>query len=764
MGKNSRVELLAPAGSAESFYGAVHAGADAVYLGGSRFGARAYAENFTTGELTECIRYGHLLGKKIYLTVNTLLKEDELAELFEYLKPFYESGLDAVIVQDMGVLRFIREYFPGLKLHASTQMTLCSRYGAKLLQSLGASRIVPARELSLAELAAIKSESGVELEVFIHGAMCYCYSGQCLFSSILGGRSGNRGRCAQPCRLPYRVAAGTRESGVCYPLSLKDMCTVEHIPQLIESGLDSFKIEGRMKKPEYAAGVTAIYRKYMDQYYELQARYGAEEAAERFQAAKEDVQALSSLYIRSEKQDGYYFRHNGRDMVTLGSPAYSGNDQKLLRRIRETYLTDVLRLPVTAYAEFKIGYPAKLTLQAEKAAAGSSGGLTGISATVDGGSVERAQKQPVTEENIRKQLSKTGDSAFRMEQLSICMDENIFYPLKQINELRRQAVSALEEQLLQKRGCVGTEPETAGGEYACGPHRFSTPKPSAGNSVKVAVSVRTLPQLRAVVSRAVSDKSLCPERIYLDGDLLFDERDRALELCGSLREQCVFYAALPYVIRRADETYLEQLAEIVGTNPLFKGFLIRSLDGLQFAGEKGLSSSSRLDANVYIWNSGAAESFSSLVEGFCLPVELNAGEQRQLTDRTKRIWEKLVYGRIPMMITANCLLKTTDHCKKNAVPKTGLRERKPEEVRLIDRYRKDFPVIYNCRHCLNVIYNSVPLSLHGELELWKKRADLRMDFTIETEDEAGRIFDGFLKGLPLPYREYTAGHEKRGVE
>lgn len=259
------VELLSPAGNYESFLGAINAGADAVYLGGTKFGARAYADNFTEEEICKAIFYAHLFQKKVYLTVNTLMKNPEMDELYDYLSPFYEAGLDGVIVQDLGVFMFIREHFPHLALHVSTQMTITGVNGAKLLKELGAERIVPARELSLEEIIKMKQETGLEIETFIHGAMCYCYSGQCLFSSILGGRSGNRGRCAGPCRLPYQIGTD-KKNDVEYPLSLKDMCTLEILPDLIEAGIDSFKIEGRMKKPEYAAGVTSIYRKYIDLY------------------------------------------------------------------------------------------------------------------------------------------------------------------------------------------------------------------------------------------------------------------------------------------------------------------------------------------------------------------------------------------------------------------------------------------------------------------------------------------------------------------
>lgn len=741
MENNSRVELLAPAGNAEGFYGAIHAGADAVYLGGSRFGARAYAENFTTEELVDCIRYGHLLGRKIYLTVNTLLKESELTELYEYINPFYEAGLDAVIVQDMGVLRFIREHFPGLELHASTQMTLCSSYGARLLKQLGASRLVPARELSLKELSEIRKQVDIQLETFIHGAMCYCYSGQCLFSSILGGRSGNRGRCAQPCRLPYKVRSENRESNACYPLSLKDMCTIEHIPQLIEAGIHSFKIEGRMKKPEYTAGVTSIYRKYIDLFYSLREQFDRAEAEKRYLVAEEDIKALSSLYIRSEKQDGYYFKHNGKDMVTLTSPAYSGNDERLLEQIRETYLDDRLRIPVTADADFRVGNAARLTLQTRK-----------LSVTVQGERVQQAQKQPVTEENIRKQLGKMGDSAFRIEQMAVTVDENAFYPLKQMNELRRLAVCELEKLLFQKGG-YGTE---------CTVNPKAIPREKKRDKAEavcgettIAVSVRTISQLQALTRWSEANSTLCPGRIYLEGDLLLKDRGTLWEMCESLRSKCDFYVTLPYIIRMADETYLKKLTAAVNGNRLFRGFLVRSLDGLQFALEQAQKVACRLDANVYTWNSEAVKEFAPFAEGFCLPLELKGAEQRHLMEKSDCIsWEKPVYGRIPMMLTANCLQRTAESCRQNSDGVT----------RLVDRYHKEFPVVRSCSHCMNVIYNCVPLSLHQELAAWRNRADLRLDFTIETETETEQILNGFFKGKPLPYEDYTTGHEKRGVE
>ena len=433
----SRVELLAPAGNYEAFLGAVNAGADAVYLGGDKFGARAYADNFTTEEICLAIHTAHFMGKKIYLTVNTLVKETEFAEIYDWLLPFYEAGLDGVIVQDIGVLCYIREHFKGLALHASTQMTLTGAGGASFLKEQGVERIVPARELSLAEVCKIKEQTGLEIECFIHGAMCYCYSGQCLFSSILGGRSGNRGRCAQPCRLPYQIYEGKEcIGGVDYPLSLKDMCTISYIPQLIEAGIDSFKIEGRMKKPEYAAGVTALYRKYIDLY--------EEKGSAGYHVADEDLEKLRSLYIRSEVQTGYYERHNGWEMITLHTPSYAGSDQELLSQIRSDYVRDVDKLPVKMRVTLKVGEPACLHII----------GPQEITVTVYGSMVEAAKKMPLQQENIRKQLEKTGNSLVKVTACEILATGDVFLPVSALNELRRKGVEDFERQYIIAQGMI----------------------------------------------------------------------------------------------------------------------------------------------------------------------------------------------------------------------------------------------------------------------------------------------------------------------
>lgn len=456
-----RIEILSPAGSYDCLKAAINAGADAVYVGGTRFGARAFAENFHTEQLLEAIDYVHLHGKKIYLTINTLLKERELQEeLYAYLLPYYRQGIDAVIVQDMGVLQFVKEHFPGLTIHASTQMTVTDVLGAKLLEEQGVERVVTSREMHVDEIREIARQTNLEIESFVHGALCYCYSGQCLYSSILGGRSGNRGQCAQPCRLPYRMQGEKKPQ---YLLSPKDICTLELIPELVECGIYSFKIEGRMKKPEYVALVTAMYRKYTDLY--------LEHGREGFVVDEKDKGKLLDLYNRGGFHEGYYHTQNGREMMSLKRPNHAGipalkvmragerritaqalaklqkgdvielsderenytmpqdvqvgqtieflvpknhrirtgtvlsrvRNEALLRQIQEELILHEKKVQVRGVLDLKCDEPAKLTLQCGKARI-----------QVTGAPPQQADKQPLDAQRIEAQMRKNGQYRVRV--------------------------------------------------------------------------------------------------------------------------------------------------------------------------------------------------------------------------------------------------------------------------------------------------------------------------------------------------------------
>lgn len=756
----SRVELLAPAGNYEAFLGAVNAGADAVYLGGEKFGARAYADNFTAEEICRAIHTAHFMGKKIYLTVNTLIKETEFAEIHDWMLPFYEAGLDGVIVQDIGVLCYIREHFRGLALHASTQMTLTGAGGASFLKEQGVERIVPARELSLAEVRKIKEQTGLEIECFIHGAMCYCYSGQCLFSSILGGRSGNRGRCAQPCRLPYQIYEGEKGIvGVDYPLSLKDMCTISYIPQLIEAGIDSFKIEGRMKKPEYAAGVTALYRKYIDLY--------EEKGPAAYHVANEDLNKLRSLYIRSEVQTGYYERHNGREMITLHKPGYAGSNQELLSRIRKDYVRDVDKLPVKMCITLKSGEPACLQVA----------GQQDITVTVYGSIVEEAQKTPLQKDSIRKQLEKTGNSLVKVSECEILVHGDIFLPVSALNELRRKGVEAFERQYIIEHGMIAERRQSVEADNeetfrltrsvdtvknVSKPYYGYLDKPERKPSIDIVVS--------AYEQLTVAVQYPC-RRIYIDSDLYLTQHEQ-IEKCMEKHAHLEYYLALPYVLRARDEDYLRQLAEqINGT--LIRGFLIRNFEEAAYVRRLGKTYEMVPDAGLYIFNLESMRFWSEYCREYTLPYELNAREAGQLARHAHDIGvctAVIVYSRIPMMITANCIRKTAGQCVvkdmsgsgTQAVKKAQVTQSVDDKLWIRDRYGTDFPVETNCIHCYNMIYNSVPYSLHmQQKELYKTSADIwRYDFTMESGEDCRLILDGG----EFPYRQYTTGHIKRGVE
>lgn len=747
-----KVELLSPAGNYQALIGAVNAGADAVYLGGDKYSARAYADNFSKDELIKAIRYTHFCGKKLYLTLNTLVKEKEFPDIRDYVWPLYEAGLDGIIIQDLGVWSYIKETFPGLALHASTQMTITGAAGASLLKNAGASRIVPARELFLKEIKDIKEKTGLEIECFIHGAMCYCYSGQCLFSSILGGRSGNRGRCAQPCRLPYKVSGIDNDISAkeLYPISLKDMCTIEYIPHLIEAGIDSFKIEGRMKKPEYAAGVTAIYRKYIDRYYD--------EGADSYHIDKADMDRLRKLYIRSEVQTGYYERYNGREMITLSKGSYLGSDEALLKEISGNYLQEEKKCDITISGSFNAGETAVLSIEG-----------MGITQTSYGGQVQQALKRPMSKEDILKQLYKTGNSHVNITAEDITVGENVFIPIVQLNELRRNALTAFEARVIESNGFIyerKMQPNLQkyhNLEESSTIYRNSTQEKVYGKPSKRSgdgSSCNKLPRLHVNVQNIEQLWAVCQypcDRVYIDSDLYVREFDQ-ISQCLENHTHFAAFLSLPFVIREKDTAYFEQLKLLLDEK--IKGFLVRNLEALYLVSSLKPKYDIVIDSGIYCFNAAAVRFLHEYADECCLPWELNGRECRQLIDKDLqdiRI-SMPIYGTIPMMISANCVKKTVGSCIKGELP---------EQMYLTDRYNTRFPVLCNCRHCYNIIYNSVPYSLHQE---WKNLCKLRLfavrlDFISEKKGQIGRILDFYTgKSDKFPITEYTAGHYKRGIE
>lgn len=733
-----QVELLAPAGSYESMTAAVCAGADAVYIGGSRFGARAYANNLDEEAMLRAIDYVHLHGRRLYMTVNTLMKERELEGLFDYLNPYYMQGLDAAIVQDLGVFSYLKEHFPGLHLHASTQMTITGAYGAKLLKELGASRVVTARELSLEEIREIKEQADVEIESFVHGALCYCYSGQCLMSSLIGGRSGNRGRCAQTCRLPYEVKQGGKtlnKKDEKYVLSLKDLCTLDLIPDMLEAGIYSLKIEGRMKSPRYTAGVVSVYRKYVDRYLE----YGREG----YRVEEADKRLLLDLFDRGGFSDGYYQNHNGRHMVALKEkPAFREGNQGLFDYLDKTYVEGERQEPVKGMVSLREGEPVALSLAVS--GLGKEEPEREIRVAVTGQEAQTALNQPITKEKLLKQMGKTGGTPFVFETLEAEMSGSPFLPVQALNELRRQGLKALEDAVLgQYRRESGTaEPEKIGSEERQRETGRSCRLTAQTEREDVARELLTIPEI---------------SRIYLDSCGIGAERwEELAAACKAAGKEC--YLSLPQIFRKEAREYFRREREAFLAAG-FDGCLIRSAEELLFLREE-YSWKGRLifDSSLYTFNRKAQETMIRLgADELTYPLELNSGELGALDGLGE---ELVVYGNLPVMVSAQCIRRTVSGC-----------DHRPEVVRLKDRLGKEFPVRNCCRFCYNIIYNTSPLSLLGQERQVERLgpAGLRLQFTLEEPREAGQIArafaDSFLHGrvVSLP-GSFTRGHFKRGVE
>lgn len=747
------LELLAPAGSLKTLKAVIHAGADAVYLGGSMFGARAYANNFNEEELLEAIRFGHIHGRKIILAVNTLLKEYELGQLYDYLHPYYEAGLDAVIVQDMGVMEFIKTHFPNLPIHTSTQMTITNVEGARLLKEQGVERVVTAREMSLEEIQRIHDEVGVELESFIHGALCYCYSGQCLFSSIIGGRSGNRGRCAQPCRLSYEVLQGEKSLTGHHAtpiLSLKDMCTLPFLYELADHGVYSFKIEGRMKTPEYAAGVVSIYRKYMDSYLD----------GSRIPVEKKDIRALLELGNRGGFTNGYYYHHNDSDMLSGESASHNKSEGVLQDNIRREYVDTELKEKIKGKLILNKECPAKIEVQYGK-----------IKVSYQGDMVLVAQNRPLTEEVVTEKVTKTGNTPFVFEKLEVTMDDDIFMPVNQLNQLRRGALEALEEALLKpyertlpelvETSSAETDRQTTGNaikeKQISGQSLSQTSgQQSAGSSTEVRVLIEDAEQLPAVLKADFVDTVYLDCMLYTRENLIRKLSEDIDRVHASGKK--VFYV-FPFIFRQQTSLFYEKIMPELKKLPL-DGIMVRSLDEIAFIKEWGNENWQMVsDSNLYTYSNEAAEYFYRLgMIQDTIPVELN---RKEILRRENSRSEMIIYGRLPLMITAQCIHKNTLGCMHQH-----------KVLNLKDRYSVHFPVKNFCSECYNVIYNSLPVCLFKEDVTVKKIAPaaVRLSFTTETEEEAEQILTiygdiykngGILGQLPM---ECTNGHFKRGVE
>lgn len=785
------IEVLAPAGSMECLKAAILNGADAVYLGGEMFGARAYAGNFNNEELLEAIDYVHLYGKKLFLTVNTLMKEDELPLLPKFLKPFYEQGLDAVIVQDLGAVSMIRKHFPDLEIHASTQMTITGVYGARLAKKMGAKRVVPARELSLEEIREIKDDTGLDMECFVHGALCYCYSGQCFMSSMLGGRSGNRGRCAGTCRLPFYLD-GAKNTKNAYPLSLKDLCTIEHLPEILDHGVDSLKIEGRMKGPRYVGEVTRIYRKYVDLYL----------SGKPYQVEPQDMKILMEVFNRGGFTGGYYKEYHGKDMMSMKRPDHQGLPVGKISKLMKGKISfttkedihkgDVLQIRIspeekvelTSPSEFKAG--SKVVLNGQKMKKLHEGmeikrtlnhpmierideelkqkkkeNLKGKIiiekdecvklilkdgedyVEVTGPVIEEAQKNGAIAADVEKLLKKTGQTHYTFEELEVDLGQNLFVPGSVLKKLRKEAFTQMDQTKVLKYRRTYEEPEKE--NDLANVQKCEDPK------VQIAVSMENLENLDLVIGNQDVMK------IYLSW-MELKQQENPKDILSKIRaaqKQC--YLMLPQIARKRQMMQMKENQNLLFSDEV-DGLIVRNLEEFSWLIEEGYQKELIADYMFYGYNKEAVKEYqrlSSTKIRMTYPSELNKKEMEQIKLQDADLF---LYGYQPLMVSAQCVKNNLRGCDKT-----------PSWMTLKDRYNADFFVHTSCSDCVNEIYNGKPLWIGNESQILKDLhpSVIRFHITRENESQIKEILDAaksIQKGEKTSLAiEYTKGHLKRGV-
>lgn len=696
-------ELLAPAGSMEAVRAAVQNGADAVYLGFGTFNARRGAKNFSPEEMREALLYCRLRGVKTNVTVNTLMSDREIPALLADVRLLLEAGADALIVQDLGAARCIHGAFPDAVLHASTQMTVHSLQGALAAKQMGFSRVVLSRELPLEEIAYITAHAGVETEVFVHGALCMCYSGQCGLSAVIGRRSGNRGLCAQPCRLPY----GGKNS---YPMSLKDLCLLPRLQALCDAGVSSLKIEGRMKRPEYVAIVTGIY---------------ASVLREGRMPTREEMDTLAKVFSRDGFTQGYLEDHIGPAMFGTRPAVPESGLKPLYDKASRTFAEGQERGQVPVRMTFCAHADEPMQLTA------SDGTHTAV---VTADPAEQAQKRATTPENIQTALGKTGGTVFTAEHMEIELDSGLRIAAKVLNDLRRQALAQLEQQRI-------TVPPVREGTV---PH---TNAPKQTGFAGYIIQVRTLEQLSDAMA------SLPVQAYYVPvGELAGQER-RAKQL---LDMGCTLIPVLPRILwDREQEAVLQQLKQCrdMGCTAALCGnigqpALVQQL-GMQAMGDFGLNA----------FNSETLQALHDMgVVRQTLSFELRLPQIRDLAKPMET--ELIVCGRLPLMLTENCMIAG----KQGGCRRDGTGACAKGAYYLTDRKGAKFPV-FREEHCRNSLYNSQPLYLEPGEYIGTGITHARLLFTDETPKQAQRIAQAVLAGEQPDFgMATTRGLYRRGVE
>lgn len=784
-----KIELLAPGGSMDSIYAAVQGGADAIYMGGTKFSARAYASNFGEKELIEVVKYCHMYNVKVYIAFNTLIKEEEFQEAIEYGKFLYKIGVDALITQDMGLFKRLKEEVPDIEIHASTQMSIHNGEGAQFLKEQGFHRIVLSRELSLEEIKYISTDLGIETEIFVHGALCISYSGQCLMSSVIGGRSGNRGRCAQPCRLPYSIIKkSTGESKEGYLLSPKDTCTIEEIKALIESGTSSLKIEGRMKKPEYVSGVVTSYREAIDSVYNKK---------------KIDIASKKKMLNQLFNREGFskaYLRGNiGRDMMAYNCPKNTGvflgkvakdytiklekdlrcqdgvrtdnsgftvtNIIKSKEKVKEAFKGDVVKLIPSKYKpgdlvyvtsdskllselqkNYEDIYGVKLPLTINvKVSPGEklyiSTNYDGQNFEVYGDMVEVASNKPIDRDLLIKNLGKLGDTPFKLEGVEFEKFEDGFLRVSSINSARRDLIEKIMYHIetRDKREIIQSD--------------FTEKKSFSQHKFKdeYLICVKSEEQLEAVLDFIKEN----PEKLPALAVDIFQKG-------SNIKLEEVSYKNLYLVVPNIIKSEFEQVVNIVQKHlSRIRGIVTANLGIVNIFKDK---TSIIGDYKLNIINSEGYKFYDRFTDMSALSVELNSREMFDLAKRLKTPSQVVIYGKYELMISEYCVIGST-FGTRSAESGCSYGCFKDRFV-LKDRMNEEF-LVKTDRYCRSHIYNTVAVNLVPYIKEFKKNNinNFRVDFIDESYDDTKAILNYILKGEELKLKEnYTRGHYKRGIE
>ncbi|HIT88473.1 MAG TPA: DUF3656 domain-containing protein [Candidatus Coprocola pullicola] len=808
MQKNFLPELLSPAGSMQSLYAAVNNGCNAVYVGGKQFSARQYAGNFSIEELQQACNYCHLRNVKVYVTVNTLYKEKELNSFLDYVKKLYEIGVDALILQDIGAAMLVKKYFPDMPLHASTQLTVNHIKDVEFLYEQGFDKIVLSRELSLNEVKYIAENTEAEIEIFVHGALCVCYSGQCIMSSMLGGRSGNRGRCAQTCRLPYTLYKEYDKLAEGHLLSPKDMQTITILPELIESGVTSFKIEGRMKSPVYVAGVTQIYRKYLDLY---------EKSAENYEVDTKDLKILTQLFNRGGFTEGYYKTNAGSDMMSIERPktwglkagfvdsynqkigrvtirtrepfvpgdgieiwtqkephvgsnisraskagevislmmqgdiskndvVYKTHDKALEDALQKTWEKDNRKLPIYGRLTAKAGQPLSYQLWDNR----------GSVVYQQGAMVELAQKQPLSIEKLKQQSMKTGATPFVLESLEIDADDNIYVGISDINEIRRAATEALEASILKKskRNVLQIKRK----------NRKQNPLVKKKN---LNVLVSTKEQFDIVSNHGHV------HILYYELTRDFEKNyQKYIDICH--KNHIKLYAALPRIERKQSERFYAEFIELLIKSDI-DGFLVRTPGQMEYISKTNKKIT--VDYTMNVLNGAAIDFWKKAgADTVCLSLENNLQEINAMADKD---CEMVVYGYLPLMTTQQCPIGNFAGGKKAGI---YCSEKDSDRLYFLkDRKGMKFPLMPDCKQCVCTILNGKPLftlKFYDEI-LESTTGSVRLLFTKEGSRKTQRILNAYAEMTEdctiqrgetkillaeMSEKGSTKGHYFRGVE